>query len=78
MGRITSATIARIAGNLMSGHMAVAPSAATDYQLAVDRQAVVRAVELARAIVAEVERTEPPEPKPKYEMEVVRSEVDGT
>lgn len=49
------ATVARIAGNLLSGRE---PGTTEDlsYQ---DEQAVLWAVAMARAIVAEVERTEP-------------------
>ena len=50
---ITEETIARIAGNILSGY---------DYRVrddASDEKAVRRAVKMARAIVSEVYRTEP-------------------
>ena len=50
---ITESTIARIAGNLLSGY---AEAARDDVS---DEKAVRRAVKMARAIVSEVYRTEP-------------------
>lgn len=49
-----NATLARVAGNLLSG-------AASDWFMGGDgrEDAVRRAVETARAIIAEIERTEP-------------------
>ncbi len=52
--RINESTIARIAGNLMSGRPWVDPNL---WQEA--REEVRRAVSQARAIAAEVERTQP-------------------
>jgi hypothetical protein len=47
-------TVARIAGNLLSGNAYLFGDASYD------QWAVERAVAVARAIVAEVQRTEPP------------------
>lgn len=48
-------TVARIAGNILSGRYVSNDGRLTDH----DRYAIQWAVAMARAIVAEVERTEP-------------------
>ena len=65
MARDYDSTVARIAGNLLSGCIQ-----RDGKQL---RAAVVaRAVEVARAIVAEVKRTEPPIPTTEAHIELRR------
>ena len=52
-------TVARIAGNILSGHLTAAMEL-TEHDLGVLARSAVR---LARAIVEETRRTEPKEPK---------------
>lgn len=59
------ATVARVAGNILSGILSGMAFTSADEAIQVRRRAIVIAVDMARDVVKEVKRTEPREEAPK-------------